>query len=335
MSNPIKVILQIPCYNEENSLPITLEALKVLKLHPIIGGKTINYELLIIDDGSHDNTIKVAQELGVHHIVKLPSHKGLATGWKEGITAALFLNADVIVNLDADNQYGAECIPALIEPILNGTADMVIGARNFDKIDYFSPTKRLLQRVGSWFVSTVAGLKITDATSGFRAYNIRAAALLNVFSKYTYTLETILHAGACGLTVKCVPVTTNDKLRESRLLKSNWSYIKKSLLTLSRVFLHYNPLLCFSLVASVFLLPSVGLIVRFLLHYFSGGTGLVQSLIIGSMLFCAALLSFAVGIVAHLVALNRRLLEKQLMFSRAPKEKLTYLVPSKQLPPNL
>jgi len=311
MNAPIKVILQIPCYNEEHSLPITYAALKPILELTYISGKPVDIETLIIDDGSTDKTIEIARSLGINHIVKLTSHKGLATGWKEGILACLALKADVIVNLDADNQYCASHLPNLIGPVIEGRAEMVIGARDFDAIPYFSPLKRLLQRMGSWFVSKVSGLKIQDATSGYRAYSAKAASLLNVFSKYTYTLETILHAGDLNLTVLCVPVTTNDKLRESRLLKSNWSYIKKSLLTISRIFLLYNPLLCFSALSILFAIPAVILALRFICYYFStGGAGMIQSLILCAILSFSSLVCVSIGILAHLVGINRRLLER-------------------------
>lgn len=302
----MKLIIQIPCLNEEFTLPTVLNALpRKLQSFP-----NLSIEWLIIDDGSTDNTVEVAKRLGVDHIVKLTSNKGLATAWKEGIKKSLSENADIIINLDADNQYSINNLPDLIKPIVDGKADMVIGYRTFEKIPYFSKTKCILQRLGSKFVSFLSGEKIKDATSGYRAYSRKAASSLHVYSKYTYTLETILHATSLNLTIVQVPINVNDKMRESRLLKSNLSYISKSILTLSHIFLLYNPFKTFSLLSLLFIIPGVLLSLRFLYHYiYFGGQGMIQSLIISSILLFIGFQLIVAGILSHLININRKLIE--------------------------
>ncbi len=305
--NRLKLIIQIPCFNEEHSLPITWECLpKSLPEFP-----NVDIFTLIIDDGSTDNTVKVAKKLGIDYIITQTGHKGLAKGWSTGIQACLNYNADIIINLDADNQYDASAIPNLIRPILEGKADMVIGARKFDEIPYFSPTKRRLQKLGSWCVSQISGLHIEDATSGFRAYSRYAASCLNVFSNYTYTLETILHAGEMKLTVVNVPVNSNAKLRESRLLKSMSSYIRKSLITLVRIGILYSPFKFFLFLSTIFFIPGVLLGLRFITYWvFNNGEGKIQSLILCAVLLLISVQLLGLGILAYLSSTNRSILEK-------------------------
>ncbi|MEI7981420.1 MAG: glycosyltransferase family 2 protein, partial [Bacteroidota bacterium] len=226
----MKLIIQIPCYNEEKTLPIALAELP----RRVEGFDSV--EWLIIDDGSTDKTIEVARKNGVDHVVSLPKHQGLAKGYMAGLEACLHLDADVIVNTDADNQYFAGDIPALTSPILEGKAQIVIGARPIQKIAHFSPVKKLFQKFGSWVVRQASNTNIPDATSGFRAMNRESAMQLNVFNEYTYTLETIIQAGQKNLSIISVPIRVNDDLRPSRLLKSIPSYIKRSIVTIIRVF---------------------------------------------------------------------------------------------------
>ncbi len=236
----MKLIIQIPCYNEAKTLPITVSHLP----RKIEGIEAI--EILVVDDGSTDETVQVARQLGVHHIVRLNRNKGLATGFTAGLDACLRLGADLIVNTDADNQYAGEDIAKLVRPILAHEADLVIGDRNTGAIEHFSWTKKRLQWLGSWFIRQLSGTTIPDATSGFRALSRDAALRMNVLSKFTYTLETIIQAGKKNIAMTHVPVEINPKLRESRLFSSNWSYIKKSLATIVRIYTMYEPLKMFS-----------------------------------------------------------------------------------------
>src|SRR6185437_780028 len=218
----MKLIIQIPCFNEEAQLPATLAHLP----REIEGIDSV--EWLIIDDGSTDKTIEVARAHGVDHIVKLTNHKGLAAGFQAGLDAGLKLGADVIVNTDADNQYEGADIPKLVDPILRGQADMVVGDRRVDTIEHFSPVKKLLQRLGSWVVRQASATEVPDTTSGFRAYNREAALQMQVVSKFTYTLETIIQAGKLLVAVDHVPITTNAKTRESRLFPSTAAYVRRN-----------------------------------------------------------------------------------------------------------
>src|SRR5690242_2736369 len=241
----MKLIIQIPCLDEEKTLPITLRDLP----REVDGFDAV--EWLIIDDGSTDRTIEVAREHGVDHIVRLTNNKGLASGFQAGLDAALKLGADVIVNTDADNQYYGPDIPKLVAPIVAGEADMVVGDREVMTIDHFSPAKKSLQRLGSWVVRQASQTSVPDTTSGFRAYNREAALALQVVSKFTYTLETIIQAGKMTVAVDHVPIRTNEKTRESRLFKSMWQYVRRNMVSIFRIYSMYEPLRVFMTLAAI------------------------------------------------------------------------------------
>jgi len=301
----MKLVIQIPCYNEESTLGLTLAYL------PRKTPGVTSVEWLVIDDGSTDRTVEVAKAYGVDHIVRLPRNNGLAKAFAAGLEASLRAGADIIVNTDADNQYCAEDIPKLIEPILLGNAEIVVGARQIDEIKHFSPVKKWLQTFGSWVVRLISKTNIPDAPSGFRAFSRNAAMQINVFSRYTYTLETIIQAGQKGMAIVHVPVKTNDYLRPSRLVKSAHSYIVQSILTIVRIFVTYRPFLFFSIVGVISLSCGFLIGLRFLYYYFTGpGTGHVQSLILAALLLGTGFLLALVGLVADLVSVNRQLLEK-------------------------
>ncbi|MBB6094920.1 glycosyltransferase involved in cell wall biosynthesis [Povalibacter uvarum] len=300
-----KLIIQIPCYNEEGTLGLTLDALP----RSVAGFDVV--ERLIIDDGSKDDTVKVARQHGVEHIVSLSSNQGLARAFLAGLEAALKAGADVIVNTDADNQYDAAGIDDLVRPILAGQAQIVIGARPISAITEFSPLKKMLQRLGSAVVKIASDTEIPDAPSGFRAIHRDAALRLNVFNNYTYTLETIIQAGRKGIAITSVPIRVNGATRPSRLVKSMSSYVRRSIFTIVRIFVLYKPLRFFMWVGSLFLIPGVLVGARFLWKYLQGqGDGHVQSLILSSILIVTAMVVFGAGIVADLVAANRVLLEE-------------------------
>jgi len=300
----MKLVIQIPCFNEARHLPITLAALP----KTVPGFETV--EWLVIDDGSSDDTAAVAATCGVHHVIALPHNKGLAHAFMTGLTAALKAGADVIVNTDADNQYDASCIPDLVQPIVEGRAQIVVGARPIVAITHFTGVKKLLQKLGSWAVRFVSGTDIPDAPSGFRAIHRDAAMRLNVFNSYTYTLETIIQAGRNNIPITSVPVRVNPDLRPSRLVKSNFNYVIRSLTTIIRIFVIYKPFRFFLLLATLVAVPGFAVILRFLYFYASGdGTGHVQSLIIAAALIaCGAVLGIG-GLLADLIAANRALLE--------------------------
>lgn len=316
----MKLIIQIPCYNEAETLTITLNDLP----KEINGIDEIEY--LIIDDGSSDNTATVAKEWGVHHIVRFRRNKGLAKGFVAGLDACLMHGADIIVNTDADNQYCGEDIEKLIRPILEEKADIVVGERPIDDTAHFSWMKKKLQHFGSWVVRKASKTDIPDAPSGFRAYSRDAAMRMNVVNDYTYTLETIVQAGRNQMAITSVPIRTNPELRKSRLFHSMWGYVKKSMLTILRALMWYKPLYCFSLVASV---PSaIGIIIglRFLCYYFTGrGNGHVQSLILACTLLIIGFITFVIGMLADVIAANRKILEdtqyhiKKQMYDNADK----------------
>ena len=272
----MKLIIQIPCFNEERQLPTTLGHL------PREVSGFADVEWLIVDDGSSDRTVEVARGLGVDHIVRLTNHKGLAAAFQAGLDAGLKLGADVIVNTDADNQYEADDIPKLVAPILRGEADMVVGDRQVKTIDDFSAGKKLLQRLGSWVVRHASATAIPDTTSGFRAYNREAALQIQVVSKFTYTLETIIQAGKLEVAIDHVPVRTNPKTRESRLFPSVGAYVRRNALTIFRVWAQYEPLKLF-------------------------WTG---ALILGAVLFIAAMLLGALGVIGDLLAAQRTLSQR-------------------------
>lgn len=300
----LKLIIQIPCFNEEKTLPICLKALPRL----VEGFDSV--EWLIIDDGCADETIRVAKENGVDHIVQFNKNKGLAKGFMAGIDACLRLGADVIVNTDADNQYNAEDIPKLVAPILNGEADIVVGTRPIDDIEHFSSVKKMLQKLGSCVVRIVSKTKVEDVTSGFRAISRDSAMQINVFNEYTYTLETIIQAGQKNIAIVSVPIRTNPFLRPSRLMSGISSYIKKSITTIIRIFVVYKPFRFFLTVGIAFV--SVGLVagLRFLYFYLtSGGAGHIQSLIFASIMIGVGFQAVLVAFLADLLSVNRRLLE--------------------------
>lgn len=301
----MKLIIQIPCYNEEENLPETLSCLPA----EVEGFDSV--EWMIIDDGSADRTVEVARENGVHHIVSLPHNQGLARAFMAGLEAALRAGADVVVNTDGDNQYKAEFIPDLTRPILDGSAQIVIGARPIDEISHFSPAKQALQKLGSWVVRKASGSDIPDAPSGFRAFHKDAAVRLMVFNRYTYTLETIIQAGRLGIPMASVPVEVNPPRRESRLIRSVPQYISRSAITILRILLLYKPLRSFAWLSLLTALPGVAAFIRFLIYYFSGdGDGNIQSLVIGAAFIAVGAIFFVGGMLADLIAANRMLLSE-------------------------
>ncbi len=300
----MKLIIQIPCYNEEETLPATLADLP----REILGIESV--EVLVIDDGSTDATADVARRLGVHHIVRFARNRGLATAFAAGLNAALTAGADIIVNTDADNQYHGADVTALVTPILRGEADIVIGDRQTHTIPHFSWTKKRLQKVGSWVVRRLSGLEVADAASGFRAYSREAALRLNVVSDFSYTLETILQAANEGLKVVSVPVRTNPVLRRSRLFRGILVYVRRQVETLVRVYAMYQPLRLFLWLGSLFALVGFAFEARFLYYFLAGrGGGHIQSVIIGGVLLVMGFFCMLGGIIADLIASNRKLLE--------------------------
>lgn len=300
----MKLIIQIPCYNEAETLEIALNDLP----KQIDGIDEIEY--LIIDDGCKDNTVEVARNWGVHHVVSFTQNKGLAKGFMAGIDACLEQGADIIVNTDADNQYCAEDIPKLIQPILDHKADIVIGARPIDDTEDFSWLKKKMQHFGSWVVRKASRTDIPDAPSGFRAFSRDAAMRINVVNDYTYTLETIVQAGRNRMAITSVPVRTNPELRKSRLFHSMAGYIKKSMLTILRALMMYKPLYCFTIVAILPILIGLGIGIRFLIFYSRGyGTGHTQSLILACTLIIIGFVTFVIGMLADVISANRKILE--------------------------
>ena len=299
-----KLIIQIPCYNEEETLGATLAELP----RQLPGIDRI--EWLIIDDGSRDRTAEVAKASGVDHIVRLPTNQGLAKGFMAGIEAGLRAGADIIVNTDADNQYCADDIPALIAPILSGDAEIVIGERPIWQTRQFSPIKKVLQNLGSWVVRLASNTKIPDAPSGFRAFSRHAALQINVFNSYTYTLETIIQAGQKGIAITSVPVRTNFVARPSRLVKSIPSYIQRSILTIFRIFIIYKPLRFFMMLGSVPFGIGFLLGVRWLFFWLMGSDRTrIPSLILAAILILIGVQLWIFGLVADLMSANRKLLE--------------------------
>jgi glycosyltransferase involved in cell wall biosynthesis len=303
----VKLIIQIPCRNEEASLPITLAELP----RAIPGIDEI--EVLIIDDGSTDKTVEVAKQAGVDHILHLSHHVGLAGGFVAGLESCLNHGADIIVNTDADNQYDAANIHDLIRPILSGTADMVVGDRGVASLEAFSPVKRVLQRLGSWIIGQVSGLKIPDATSGFRALSREAALKTIVLSQYSYTLETLIQAGANKMSVVFVPIRTNPQTRPSRLMHNIPHYLANSGTTILRAYLMYRPLKLFSMIGSIMLLLGIFGGARFLFFYFNGqGGGHIQSLILAAVVSIIGFQVLLIGLLADLIGFNRKILEELL-----------------------
>ncbi len=300
----MKLIIQIPCYNEEATLHIALQDLP----KKIEGIDEIEY--LIINDGSKDRTVEVARRWGVNYVVNFKRNKGLAYGFLAGIDACLRNGADIIVNTDADNQYVAADIEKLVRPILEGKTDIVIGERPIDETEHFSPLKKKLQHFGSYVVRVASKSDIPDAPSGFRAYSRDAAMRLNVINEYTYTLETIVQAGRSKIAMTSVPIRTNPELRKSRLFHSMFGYVKKSMVTILRAFMMYKPLKFFSIIGAIVFLLGAVIGIRFLVFFFSGsGNGHVQSLILASTLMLLGFQTIIVGLQADLIAANRKILE--------------------------
>lgn len=301
----MKLIIQIPCYNEAGTLEIALAALP----REVPGFDSV--EWLIIDDGSQDDTAGVASASGVDHIVRFTRNQGLAAAFLAGLDACLAAGADVIVNTDADNQYDAGHIPSLTEPILSGKADMVIGARPIRSIEHFSGLKKRLQNLGSWVVRAASNTSVPDAPSGFRALSRKAAMELNVFNEYTYTLETIIQAGQKRLAVMSVPIAVNADLRPSRLVRSIPSYVWRSLIVICRIFVTYKPFAVFTAVGSAVLAVGLAIGLRFLYHYLNGqGGGHVQSVILAALLLGVGFFLIVGGVIADLISVNRKLLER-------------------------
>lgn len=300
-----KLIIQIPCYNEAETLAVALNELP----REVPGFDSV--EWLIIDDGSTDDTVQVALANGVDHVVRHPGNRGLAHAFMTGINACLRLGADVIVNTDADNQYQAADIPLLTAPVVEGRADMVIGARPISEIEHFSPVKKLLQKLGSWVVRATSKTDVADAPSGFRAISRTAAQQFVVFNNYTYTLETIIQAGRKNMRVESVPIRVNGDLRPSRLVKSIPSYIKRSIFTIVRIFVVYQPARFFGVIAAALLAVGFVIGLRFLYYYLSGsGAGHVQSLILAGALLTMGFQAGLVAFLADVIAANRKLLEE-------------------------
>jgi glycosyltransferase involved in cell wall biosynthesis len=310
----VKLVIQIPCFNEEATLPLTIADLPT----SLPGIDMIEY--LVVDDGSRDRTSEVAHANGVHHMVRHKRNRGLAAAFQTGLEAALAAGADIIVNTDADNQYYGPDIARLVEPILSGEADIVVGDRGVTDLEHFSPLKRGLQRVGSWVVEQAAGIPIPDATSGFRAFTREAALRLTVLSHYTYTLETLIQAGARGMNVVFVPIRTNAKTRKSRLIRNVPSFIGLSAATILRSYTMYRPLRVFVSVGGVLIAIAVLIGLRFL--YFAAigqGQGKIQSLILAAILSIVGFMICLIGLLADSISMNRKMAEETLYLARREK----------------
>ncbi len=303
----MKLIVQIPCYNEETTLPQTVRDIP----RQITGIDKV--EILIIDDGSTDRTVEVARELGIEHIVRNKQNKGLARTFRAGLEACLTFGADIIVNTDGDNQYAGADIPKLVAPILAGQADIVVGDRQTDTVAHFSPLKKLLQKVGSSFVRRLSETEVTDAVSGFRAFSREAAIKMNVVSSYSYTIETLIQAGKKHLAVVSVPIGTNAKTRESRLFKSIPDFIQRQVTTIIRMYAMYQPLRAFFYIGLITSLMGLIPIARFLFFYAIGeGDGHLQSIILGGVFLTLGFISFLAALLADLIGHNRQLIEMTL-----------------------
>ena len=303
-----KLIVQIPCYNEEKTLPQTVRDIP----RQIDGIDEV--KILIIDDGSTDRTVEVAEKTGVDYIIKNTRNKGLARTFYEGLIASLRLGADIIVNTDGDNQYKGQDIPKLIAPILKGESEIVIGDRETDKIPHFSPLKKRMQKIGSFVVRIVSGTEVQDPVSGFRAFSREAAMMMNILSPFSYTIETVIQAGKKYIAIDSVPIGTNPKTRESRLFKSLPKFIERSLSTMIRMYTMYQPLRVFFFVGSLCILAGLVPSIRFLIYYFMGqGAGHIQSLILAAVLFIAGFQVLMIAMVADVISFNRRLIEETLL----------------------
>src|SRR5688572_12785700 len=322
----MKLIIQIPCLNEELTLPATLADLP----RELPGFTSV--EWLVVDDGSTDRTVEVAKANGVDHIVRLTTNKGLAYAFQAGLDAALKLGADVIVNTDADNQYNGADIGLLTAPVVAGDADMVVGDREVMGIEHFSPLKKSLQRLGSWVVRQASETDVPDTASGFRSYNREAAMQLIVVNKFTYTLETIIQAGKQFIAVDHVAIRTNPKTRESRLFPSMWSYVRRNAVSIFRIYTRYEPLRVFMLAAAVVGLAALIVWGRYLYFFIQGdGAGHVQSLILGAVLFNAAMLLVALGIIGDLLSANSTTLQR--VFERVRRIELQLGTPPSHYEP--
>jgi glycosyltransferase involved in cell wall biosynthesis len=303
----MKLIIQIPCHNEAQVITNTIKSLPT----SLDGFDSIEY--LVIDDGSNDGTADIALAAGAHHIVRLPGHMGLAAAFTSGLDACLKISADVIVNTDADNQYHAEDIRLLVEPIVDGRAQIVVGDRGVATSKNFSPFKRLLQRIGSWVVTQISGMEIPDATSGFRALTREAALRTLVLNDYSYTLETLIQAGASRIPVEFVKIRTNPQTRPSRLIRSLPHYLVNSSATIIRSYTMYRPLRVFSLLGGFFILGGLVVVGRFLYYYIVGlGSGHLQSVILAAVLLIVGFQVILIGLVADLIGFNRKILEELL-----------------------
>lgn len=309
----MKVIVQIPCLNEAETLPLVMKDMP----RKIPGVDVL--EFLIIDDGCTDDTIKIAKKLGVHHVVTHTRNMGLARSFRDGTDRALELGADIVVNTDGDNQYPQNRIPDLIKPILDGEAEIVIADRQTSKIAHFSPAKKLLQRFGSWVVNRAAGTNIPDAPSGFRAYSKAALLRINIVTSFSYCMETTIQAGNKHIPMVSIPVTTNPKTRESRLFKSNWEHVLKSMTAIIRAYIMYRPYVVVGTVGSILaiagLIPFVRYAVFLAIDHHPGEH--LQSLIVGSVLLMGAFLCLALSVIADLTRTNRVLQEETLEQIRA------------------
>ncbi|HEY0317621.1 MAG TPA: glycosyltransferase family 2 protein [Solirubrobacterales bacterium] len=312
----MKLIIQIPCLNEEETLPATIAELP----RRLDGIDEI--ELLVIDDGSTDRTVEVARRCGVHHVVRLTNNKGLAAGFQAGLDACLKLGADVVVNTDADNQYRGADVAKLVAPILAGEADMVVGDRRVSQIEHFSGTKKGLQWLGSWVVRRLSGTEVTDTTSGFRAYNREAALQLLVVDNFTYTLESLIQAGKMLVAVDEVEIGTNPQTRKSRLADSTGAYVRRNGPAILRIYARYEPLRAFATVGLVVLALALAAWMPFLIDWIFNGdsSGHVQSLILGAVLFIAAIQLFALGVIGDLLAGQRVMTQR--VFERVRRVEL-------------
>jgi glycosyltransferase involved in cell wall biosynthesis len=316
LKHPMKLIIQIPCLNEEQTLAATIADLP----RQIPGIDEI--ELLVVDDGSTDRTVEVARDCGVGHIVRLTNNKGLAAGFQAGLDACLKLGADVVVNTDADNQYDGADVPKLVAPIVRGEADMVVGDRRVSDIEHFSGWKKGLQRFGSWVVRRLSGTEVSDATSGFRAYNREAALQLSVVDNFTYTLESLIQAGKMLVAVDEVEIGTNPKTRESRLFPSTGAYVRRNAPAILRIYARYEPLRAFLAASLVVLVLAIAAWLPFLIDWIFNGdsTGHIQSLILGAVLFIAAVQLFALGVIGDLLAGQRVMTQR--VFERVRRVEL-------------
>lgn len=310
----MKVVVQIPCLNEETTLPLVFE-----KMPRKIPGVDV-LEFLVIDDGSTDRTVEIARELGVHHIIQHRRNMGLARSFRDGIYYALEHGADIVVNTDGDNQYPQEKIPQLIKPIMDGTAEIVVANRQTSQIAHFSPLKKLLQRFGSYIVNRAAGTDIPDAPSGFRAYSKQALFRLNVITQFSYTMETIIQAGNKRIAITSIPVTTNPKTRESRLFKNMWQHVFKSMSAIIRAYIMYKPRVVFATLTGIFLLMGLFPFARYLyLQLVDDPGNYIQSLLLGAVLLIASFMSAALGVIADLIHINRILIEEELEHIKAQR----------------